>query len=706
MTRRILSILLLAALVVGLLPLGIVSVSADDDFIVYPVEGGNVYFDKMLYDMGIGSVAYCDDTITKAVIPAQIDGVAVTTIGDYAFCGCSKLTSVTIPEGVTTISDCAFRECENLTEINLPDSVSQVGDGVFWNTAIYNAPDRWIDDVLYLDNWVVEAKQTLSGDYAIRSGTVGIADGAFSRCVELTGVTIPDSVRQISAYAFYLCSSLAGVTIGNGVTIVDTSAFNNCSSLTSVTLPNSVTGIGDYAFSGCTSLTDVVIPDSVTYIDNVAFRGCSSLADIHIPDSVTYIGGGVFWSTAIYNSKDKWTDDVLYLDNWLIDATKVTESYSVRKGTIGIATGAFAHCTDLTYVNIPDGVKSICGGAFYGCTGLTGVVIPDSVTNIGYSAFFDCDALQEVYFMGDAPVLGNSVFQITDEETWENINIPGLTLYYIEGKAGWTSPTWNGYPTAVWTPDDHIHSYHTTVTAPTCTEKGYTTYTCECGDSYSDTYVDALGHKYENGICSVCGAKDPDDQPAEPVVFTDVAEKAWYHDAVEYAVTNGLMKGVGNGKFDPEGSMTRAMLVTVLWRYEGEPAEGENTFIDVPDGTWYTEAVAWAAANGVVGGVGNGKFEPEGNITREQMATILFRYAQKKGIDTSKRGELSGFPDSGKVSSWAKDAIQWAVAEDIINGSDGKLLPQGNATRAQVATILMRFIENIVKARRNSRLIE
>ena len=235
----------------------------------------------------------------------------------------------------------------------------------------------------------------------------------------------------------------------------------------------------------------------------------------------------------------------------------------------------------------------------------------------------------------------------------------------------------------------------------TCTEAGKTEgkHCTVCGTVIvAQKAVPALGHSYKDGVCTACGAKDPDDKPAEPVVFTDVAEKAWYHDAVEYAVTNGLMKGVGNGKFDPEGSMTRAMLVTVLWRYEGEPAEGENIFTDVPNGTWYTDAVAWAAANGIVGGVGNNKFDPEGKITREQMATILFRYAQKKGIDTSKRGELSGFPDSGKVSSWAKDAIQWAVAEQIINGSDGKLLPQGNATRAQVATILMRFIENIVKA--------
>ena len=429
MKRRILPMLLLAALVIGLLPLGIVSVSADDDFIVYPVEGGNLYFDKSAYNMGTGFLISCEESVTEAAIPAQINGVAVTTIGEYAFWGCDKLTSVTIPDSVTSIGACAFKECTSLTDMNLPDSVVSIGSTVFGDTAIYNAADRWIDGVLYLDNWVIEAEQTVSGDYALRLGTVGIADSAFSQCSALTSVTIPGSVRRISEYAFYNCSTLARVTIGSGVTSVGESAFSGCSSLTSVTVPESVTSIGHSAFYGCSSLVSVALPDSVTHIGDAAFQGCCSLADIHIPDSVTYIGGWAFWGTAIYNLDDQWIDDVLYLDNWLIDATEVTGVYSIRMGTVGIAAVAFAHCTDLTCVIIPDGVRNICGGVFNGCTGLTGVVIPDSVTDIGYSAFFDCDALQGVYFMGDAPVLGNSVFQITDEETWEDSNIPGLTLY-------------------------------------------------------------------------------------------------------------------------------------------------------------------------------------------------------------------------------------------------------------------------------------
>ena len=181
--------------------------------------------------------------------------------------------------------------------------------------------------------------------------------------------------------------------------------------------------------------------------------------------------------------------------------------------------------------------------------------------------------------------------------------------------------------------------------------------------------------------------------------FTDIKAKAWYHLYVDYAVTNGLYGGTSANTFEPEAAMTRAMLVTVLWRYEGKPMGYQNTFADVNEknGSWYIDAVAWAASNGIVNGTGNNRFDPNGKITREQMSAILFRYAQKKGIDTSKRGDLSNFPDANKISAYAKEAVCWAVGEGIIKGSDGKILPQGKATRAQVSTILMRYIENIVK---------
>ena len=175
--------------------------------------------------------------------------------------------------------------------------------------------------------------------------------------------------------------------------------------------------------------------------------------------------------------------------------------------------------------------------------------------------------------------------------------------------------------------------------------------------------------------------------------FSDVKAGSWYAEAVEYAVKNNLMNGVGGGKFAPDTKMSRAMLVTVLWRYAGSPEEGTNSFTDVENGQWYEKAVAWAAKNGVVTGVGNGKFDPDGTVTREQLAAVLYRYSNAQGMDTSRQASLNVFPDGGKVSAWAVQALSWAVAEGLVGGSDGKLLPQGNATRAQVATILMRYIE-------------
>ena len=229
----------------------------------------------------------------------------------------------------------------------------------------------------------------------------------------------------------------------------------------------------------------------------------------------------------------------------------------------------------------------------------------------------------------------------------------------------------------------------TVTTPPTETTEGVKTFTCtRCGVTKTES-IPATGEQ-NNDPCDG-GENCPSGK------FADVNPNEWYHLSVDYVVTLGLFKGTSANTFEPETAMTRAMLVTVLWRYDGEPEAGENTFSDVPNGQWYTKAVAWAAENGIVNGIGNSRFDPDGKITREQVAAILFRYAEMKEIETSKRGDLSTFPDGSKVGSWAETAMQWAVAEGIINGSDGKLLPQGSATRAQVATILMRFIENTVK---------
>ena len=184
----------------------------------------------------------------------------------------------------------------------------------------------------------------------------------------------------------------------------------------------------------------------------------------------------------------------------------------------------------------------------------------------------------------------------------------------------------------------------------------------------------------------------------EPLPFTDVNETDWFHDAVQYVYDNGLMDGVGGNRFAPNSETTRAQLVTILYRLEGEPeVSGTSGFSDVAAGIWYTDAVAWAAANGIVNGTTDTTFAPGDDITRQQLVTVLYRYAESKGYDVSVSADLSGYPDAGQVQDYAQPAMAWAVAEGIVEGMDGNLNPTGDATRAQIATILMRFCEGVAK---------
>ena len=178
--------------------------------------------------------------------------------------------------------------------------------------------------------------------------------------------------------------------------------------------------------------------------------------------------------------------------------------------------------------------------------------------------------------------------------------------------------------------------------------------------------------------------------------FVDVAEDAWYGDAVAYVAEKGIMNGTGETTFGPDAKLTRAMMVQVLYNLEGRPEAGETAFADVADGQWYSDAVAWAAANGIVNGVSDTQFAPDANVTREQMAAILYRYAAYKGCDLSATNDLSGYTDAGQIGAYALEAMQWANGAQLISGSSQTTLnPLGEASRAEVAAILMRFVENV-----------
>jgi hypothetical protein len=242
-----------------------------------------------------------------------------------------------------------------------------------------------------------------------------IGNGAFVGKMNLTSVTIPNSVTSMGDGAFQNCSSLISATIGNGVTSIGVYAFYGCTSLNSITIPSSVTSIGNNAFAICTSLSSITIPSSVTSIGNSAFAICTSLTSVTIPNSITSMGDSTFQNCSS-----------------LISAT-------IGNGVTSIADGVFYDCTSLTSITIPSSVTRIGVSAFER-SGLSSITIPSSVTSIASSAFYMCTSLSSALFKGNAPLTGSLVF---------NATASGFTVYYLNGATGFSTPTWNGYPAAV-----------------------------------------------------------------------------------------------------------------------------------------------------------------------------------------------------------------------------------------------------------------
>ena len=330
---------------------------------------------------------YSSEYSGNVVIPTTVTysgtTYSVTSIGDYAFRGCSSLTNVTIPNSVTTIGNSTFDGCSGLTgELVIPNSVTSIGDYAFKNcsglTSVHISDlVAWCN--IAFGNWDANPLSyahhlfldgTEVKDLVIPNSVTTIGNYAFRGCSGLTSVTIPNSVTSIGKSAFYGCSGLTSVTIPNSVTSISPDTFNSCSGLTSVTIPNSVTSIWGAAFSGCSALKSVTIPNSVTTIGNKAFYGCSGLTgELVIPNSVTSIDNDAFYGCS--------------------GLTSITIPNSVTS----ISNSTFYGCSGLTSVTIPNSVTKIGEHAFSRCSGLTSVTIPNSVTSFGEWAFSDCSGL-------------------------------------------------------------------------------------------------------------------------------------------------------------------------------------------------------------------------------------------------------------------------------------------------------------------------
>ena len=346
------------------------------------------------------------------------------------------------------------------------------------------------------------------------------------------------------------------------------------------------------------------------------------------------------------------------------------KSISIPETVREIGYNAFVFCESLSSVKLPSGLTSLAP-AFEQCTSLTSIEIPATVKSIGESAFENCASLSRVTLAKGLETIGERAF--TGCSSLQTITLPS-TLRSL-----------------------HQDAFLFTALKTVIMRSQNCKFVPASYSAFGEG--NAVIYGYPDSTAQYAVAHDPNGRYTfKPMYFEDVAPGKWYFDAVGFAKEHSLFQGVGNGNFAPEKPMTRAMLVQVLYNYAGSGRICENTFTDVPDKAWYARAVAWAAEEGIVTGVRAGVFDPNANVTREQLAVIVCRFTQKQGIDVSGAGALSGFPDADKVSKWARDAVAWAVDRGILTGSKegGQVLlqPRANATRAEVAAIMMRCVNH------------
>ena len=554
--------------------------------------------------------------------------------------------------------------------------------------------------------------------------------GNFKLEGELKKVVIKDGVTNVSDYALFFLPAATQVTLPESVTSIGRYGIAMCSKLTGMSIPKGVTGIGDFGLAG-NGLTAVTLPDGLQSLGRGAFDSCASLTNTTLPAAITAVPGKCFADcTKLLNVK--YAGTVTAIGDLAFESCKALTAAPIPETVTTIDKAAFTGCTALTDVTIPAGVSTIPEDCFRGCTALADIDLPGTVTHVGHNAFTDCAALKDVRCYGAAPAVepGNSEAHSFEPAT--------VTIHYNPAM-NWTLDAdgkWQGYTVSDKGACTHTDYGTTERTVPaTCGEAGRVDTICSnCGEVVSTRELPPTGaHDWDDGTvttaptettpgvrtftCTVCGDIREETIPATGAStctggpscpsygLHDVAgPDYWAHKGIDYCVRNRLMSGVGAGTFSPDTACTRAQIVKILYNLSGNQTDYSYyylPFTDVAPGAWYYNAVAWAYCNDVTSGTSATTFTPNAAITRQQLVTFLYRYTVKYAPEfTGNAAPISAFPDAGSVANWAYAAMSWAVGNGLIKGNAHDngldyLDPNGSATRAQTATIIMRYCQLI-----------
>ena len=616
----------------------------------------------------------------------------VTNVSNYALFFLPAATQVTLPDSVTSIGRYGIAMCSKLTGLSIPKGVTGIGDfGLAGNglTAV-TLPD----------------------------GLQSLGRGAFDSCASLTNTTLPAAITAVPGKCFADCTKLLNVKYAGTVTAIGDLAFESCKALTAAPIPETVTTIDKAAFTGCTALTNVTIPAGVSTIPDGCFRGCTALADIDLPGTVTHVGHNAFTGcTALKDVRCYGAAPAVEPGN--------SEAHSFEPATVTIHYNPAMNWTldaDGKWQGYTVSDKGACTHTDYGTTERT---VPATCGEAGRVDTI-CSNCGEVVSTRELPPTGAHVWDNGTVTTAPTETTPGVRTFTCTVCGDIREET---------IPATGAHDYQfTTTVAPTCTDGGYDLYTCSgCGATERRNLTDAAGHKWDGGTvttaptettpgvrtytCTVCGQTRTEAIPATGAStctggpscpsygLRDVAgPDYWAHKGIDYCVRNRLMSGVGAGTFSPDTACTRAQIVKILYNLSGNQTDYSYyylPFTDVAPGAWYYNAIAWAYCNDVTSGTSATTFTPNAAITRQQLVTFLYRYTVKYAPEfTGNAAPISAFPDAGSVANWAYAAMSWAVGNGLIQGNAHDngldyLDPNGSATRAQTATIIMRYCQLI-----------